>query len=152
MAVIVAHGGVHPEGRYFQVVSDEGVLRVGAADLANALRNIGVVILFVCSGGRADKHPAANTTIGLSKQILDRGCTAVIASSWPLDARVPAHWLPAFLRRWDEGATLIKANFDANAVVDRAFAQDPARGLAMSLFGNPLLRKPGRAHARSPTQ
>jgi len=136
---VTAHGGVHPEGRYFQVVSDEGVLRVTAGDLANALRNICVVVLFVCSGGRADKHPAANTTLGLAKQIVDRGCSAVIASPWPLDARVPSHWLPAFLDQWTKGATLIEANFEANRVVDRRFAQDPARGLAMTVFGNPEL-------------
>lgn len=136
---MTAHGGVHPEGRYFQVVSNEGVLRVTAADLANALRNIGVVVLLVCSGGRVDKHPAANTTLGLAKQVVDRGRSAVVASPWPLDSRVPSHWLPTFLDRWTHGATLIRANFDANQFVDRQFAQDPARGLAMSVFGNPLL-------------
>ena len=140
MAVITAHGGIHPEGRYFQVVSDEGVLRVSAADLAGALRNVGAVILFVCSGGRADKHPAANTTLGLAKQILDRGSTAVLASPWPLDARVPAYWLPAFLEQWEHGAALVQANFAANAAVDRAFALDPARGLAMTLFGDPNMK------------
>lgn len=142
LAVVTAHGGVHPEGRYFQVVSNEDVLRITAADLANSLRNIGVVVLFVCSGGRADKHPTANTTLGLAKQIVDRGCSAVVASPWPLDARVPSHWLPAFLERWTHGATLIHANFHANQVVDRCFAQDPARGLAMTVFGNPLLSLP----------
>ncbi|AGA08329.1 hypothetical protein [Sinorhizobium meliloti] len=139
LAVVTAHGGVHPEGRYFQVVSDEGVLRVTAADLANSLRNIGVVVLFVCSGGRTDKHPAANTTLGLAKQIVDRGCSAVVASPWPLDARVPSHWLPTFLNRWTQGGTLMQANFDANQNVDRRFSYDPARGLAMTVFGNPLL-------------
>jgi hypothetical protein len=141
MAVITAHGGVHPEGRYFQVLSDEGILRVSAGDLANALRNVAVVVLFVCSGGRADKHPGANTGLGLAKQILDRGSTAVIASPWPLDARVPSHWLPAFLDRWNQGVPLIEANFAANRSVDRVFALDPARGLAMTLFGNPLLKR-----------
>lgn len=141
LAVITAHGGVHPEGRYFQVVSDEGVLRVTARDLANALRNVGIVILFVCSGGRADKHPGAHTTLGLAKDILDRGCAAVIASPWPLDARVPSHWLPIFLEHWSQGDTLIEANFCANKVVDRNFAQDPACGLAMTIFGNPTLRR-----------
>jgi CHAT domain-containing protein len=114
---------------------------VTAADLANALRNVGIVILFVCSGGRADKHPGANTTLGLAKQILDRGCAAVIASPWPLDARVPSHWLPEFLRSWFQGQSLIEANFAANQVVDRNFSQDPARGLAMTIFGNPGLRR-----------
>jgi hypothetical protein len=142
MVVIAAHGSVNPEGRYFQLVSDEGSLKVSAADLAGALRNVDVVVLFVCSGGRADKHPAANTTIGLAKQILDRGCQAVIASPWPLDARVPSHWLPAFLERWKAGCSLVEANFEANRIVDRNFAHDPARGLAMTVFGNATLRLP----------
>lgn len=140
LAVITAHGGVHPEGRYFQVVSDEGSLRVTARDLANALRNVGIVILFVCSGGRTDKHPGAHTALGLAKDILDRGCGAVIASPWPLDARVPSHWLPTFLERLSEGDTILEANFCANKIVDRNFAQDPARGLAMTIFGNPTLQ------------
>jgi len=141
IAVITAHGGVHPEGRYFQVVSDEGILRVTARDLANALRNVGIVILFVCSGGRTDKHPGAHTTLGLAKDILDRGCASVIASPWPLDARVPFHWLPVFLEYWFQGYTLVEANFCANKAVDRYFSQDPARGLAMTIFGNPSLRR-----------
>ncbi len=141
MAVVTAHGAIHPEGRYFQVVSDEGTLKVTASALAAALRNVSTVILFVCSGGRADKHPAANTTLGLAKQILDRGCQAVIASPWPLDVRVPSHWLPAFLENWWQGHPLIEANFAANKLVDRTFAQDPARGLAMTVFGNPTLRR-----------
>ncbi|MET1111291.1 MAG: CHAT domain-containing protein, partial [Allosphingosinicella sp.] len=140
LAVVTAHGGVNPEGRYFQAVSDEGVLQVTAAELANALRNIEVVILFVCSGGRADKHPAANTILGLAKQIVDRGCAAVVSSPWPLDGRVPSHWLPPFLKHWSGGASLIEANFEANKIVDRAFAHDPARGLAMTVYGNPELR------------
>ena len=97
LAVIAAHSQVHPEGRYFQLVSDEGVLKVTAADLASALRNVGTVILFVCSGGRADKHPRPHDA-WLAKEILDRGCGAVIGSPWPLDARAPSHWLPAFLQ------------------------------------------------------
>jgi hypothetical protein len=140
LAVIAAHGGIHPEGRYFQMISDEGVLRVSASNFAGALRNIGIVVLFVCSAGRADKHPEANTTLGLAKQILDRGCTAVIASPWPLDSRVPAYWLPIFMREYENGASLIEANFAANGAVDSAFALDPARGLAMTLFGDPNIR------------
>jgi hypothetical protein len=141
MTVIAAHGGIHDEGRFFKVVSDEGILRVTGDDLAAALRNVGIVVLFVCSGGRADKHPGAHSTLGLARQILDRGCQAVIASPWPLDSRVPSHWLPVFLDQWSKGEPLIEANFAANRVVDKYFALDPARGLAMSLFGNPLLRR-----------
>ena len=141
MAVIAAHGGIHPQGRYFHIVSDEGDLRVAAGALANALRNVGIVILFVCSGGRADKHPMANTTLGLAKQLLDRGCAAVVASPWPLDAGVPSHWLPEFMCHWFQGKSLIEANFAANQVVGRQFSQDPARGLAMTILGNPELRR-----------
>jgi len=142
IAVLTAHGGVHPEGRYFQLVSDEGVLKVSAADLAAAVRNVGVVILFICSGGRTDKHPMANTTLGLAKQVLDRGCSAVIASPWPLDSQVPPHWLDAFLTRWEAGDRLMDAAFAANQAVDKRFALDPARGLAMTTYGDGLLTKP----------
>ena len=47
--------------------------------VSDALSNVGVVILFVCSGGRLDAHPNENTTIGLTKQLLGKGCRAVIA-------------------------------------------------------------------------
>lgn len=142
MAIVTAHGGVHPEGRYFQVVSDEGRLRVSSGELAAALRNVAVVVLFVCSGGRADKHPGANTTLGLAKQILDRGSRAVIASPWPLDSQVPPNWLPIFLDHWQRGATLMAANFAANAALDQRYSLDPARGLAMSVYGDGLMTKP----------
>ncbi len=141
MAVMTAHGGIHQEEGFFQVVSDEGVLRVTPDALAAALRNVGTVILFVCSGGRTDKHPGAHTTLGLAKQILDQGCEAVIASPWPLDSRVPSHWLPTFLEQWSMGKPLIQANFAANKIVDQCFSLDPARGLAMTVIGNPLVRR-----------
>jgi CHAT domain-containing protein len=99
---------------------------------------VGIVILFVCSGGRADKHPAANTTIGLAKMLLDRGCTAVIASPWPLDPRVTYHWLPTFLEKWKAGSTLMDANFEANRIVAKGLGQDPAKCLAMTVFGDPV--------------
>jgi hypothetical protein len=141
MAVITAHGGIHDTEGFFQVVSDEGILRVTPGALAAALRNVGIVVLFVCSGGRADKHPGAHTTLGLARQILDRGSQAVIASPWPLDSRVPSHWLPAFLTHWSAGEPLIQANFAANKIVDQYFALDPAKGLAMTVFGNPMVRR-----------
>jgi hypothetical protein len=54
---------------------------------------------------------------------------------------VPSHWLPAFLEQWQKGRPLIEANFEANKVVDRIFARDRARGLAMTIFGNASLRR-----------
>ena len=140
VVLIAAHGGVHPEGRYFQVVADEDGFRVSAVDLAHALRNVGLVILFVCSGGRSDKHPAADTTIGLARQVLDRGSCAVIGSPWPLNSAVPVYWLPEFLSHWTNGVTLVEANFRANRALDARFFLNPADGLAMTVFGNPLLR------------
>jgi hypothetical protein len=54
---------------------------------------------------------------------------------------VPSHWLPEFLHHWSQGRSVIEANFLANQVVDQRFSHDPARGLAMSIFGNPGLRR-----------
>ena len=140
VALIAAHGGVHPEGRYFQVVADDDGFRATTTDLARALRNVGLVILFVCSGARADKHPAADTTIGLARQVLNQGTCAVIGSPWPLNSAVPAYWLPEFLHHWTNGVTLVESNFMANRAVDAALSLNPADGLAMTVFGNPLLR------------
>jgi hypothetical protein len=106
--------------------------------LAGVLRNIGIIILFVCRGGRADNHRSANATVGLARQLLDRGSPVVIASPWPLDARVPYHWLPEFLSAWIHGNPVIEANFKANRKVALALGDDPAYCLAMSVYGDPL--------------
>ena len=136
--IVAAHGSITPEGKFFQSVRDEGDLNVTARELAGALRNVGVVILFVCSGGRADKNPTANTTVGLVKQLLDRGCSCVVASPWPLDARVTYHWLPEFLHALKRGSPVIDANFQANLAVAQTFGTDLAKTLAMNVFGDPL--------------
>ena len=141
LAIITAHGGIVPEGRFFQVVADDADMKISAAALSRAVRNVGLVILFVCSAGRFDKHPMASTTVGLTKQLLDQGCSTVIASPWPLHASVPAYWLPAFLDAWSSGVPVIDANFEANKAVEKAMGDFPANCLAMSVFGNPLLEK-----------
>jgi hypothetical protein len=79
--------------------------------------------------------------IGLTKQLLDQGCSAVIASPRPLHASVPAYWLPAFLDAWSSGRPVIDANFEANKAVEKAMGDFPAYCLAMSVFGNPLQKK-----------
>lgn len=139
LVIVAAHGGVAPEGRGFQKIRDEGNLMASAAELANALHNVDVVVLFVCSGGRSDKHPHSHTTTGLVKELLDRGCSAVIASPWPLDARVTWHWLPTFLESWKGGLSLMDANFIANQTVAKNFAPDFEYCLAMNVFGNGFL-------------
>jgi len=141
LAIVTAHGGIAPEGRYFHVLADEATLRETPISVAQALANVGVVVLFVCSGGRFDKHPFASTTVGLPKELLDRGCVAVVASPWPLDPRVTYHWLPAFLDAWNSGEPVIDANFKANKAVEAAMGNLPQLCLAMTVFGDPLATK-----------
>ena len=140
MAVVAAHGGLNRNSNAFQVVSDEGMLTVTAEALGAALHNVGVVALFVCSGGRSDAHPTADATIGLARQLLDQGAQAVVASPWPLESIVPPPWLEAFLDRWDAGDRLIDAVHAANAQMLVRWPHDHAKGLAMNVLGNPLLR------------
>ncbi|WP_241269996.1 CHAT domain-containing protein [Caballeronia sp. M1242] len=141
LAIITAHGGIAPGGKsYFARISDEGELSVTARSLARVLRNVDVVVLFVCSGGRLDKDPVGETTAGMAKQLFDAGCSAVIASPWPLDARVTYHWLPSFLDAWKGGCNLAEANMLANQNVERIFPGRFAQSLAMNMYGNPFIR------------
>ncbi|HEY0974620.1 MAG TPA: CHAT domain-containing protein [Solimonas sp.] len=140
LVVITAHGSLTYDKNYFQTIHDEGSLSALSEDLASALRNVGVVILFVCSGGRADRDPYGITTVGLAKQILHNGCSAVVASPWPIDSQLTAHWLPAFMDLWSKGKPLIEAVYAGNKAVARSYNSDPEHALAMMLFGDPLLR------------
>ncbi|WP_146770283.1 hypothetical protein [Mesorhizobium hawassense] len=141
LAIVTAHGSIIPEGRFFQVVADDANMRLTPDAISSAVRDAGVVILFVCSAGRFDKHPMADTTTGLTKELLDQGCSAVVASPWPLNASVPAYWLPAFMDAWSAGATVIEANFEGNKAVERALGNSPANRLALTVFGDPLVTK-----------
>jgi hypothetical protein len=69
------------------------------------------------------------------------GCTTVIASPWPIDSRIPSHWLPAFLEAWDAGVPVIDALFEANARVRDHFSAEFRDCLAMSIYGDPLRTK-----------
>ncbi|RWP10646.1 CHAT domain-containing protein [Mesorhizobium sp.] len=144
MVIIGAHGDVGEDKRYFRVVTDDVDLALASSTVSGALRDIGVVVLFVCSGGRIDKHPGASTTIGLTKQLLARGCRAVVAPPWSLETSVPPVWLPTFLDRWMAHAPVIDACFDANAAVRAARGADPAADLAMTVYGDPLIARPAR--------
>jgi CHAT domain len=137
LAIVAAHGSLNPFGGTFQVVSDEGRLAVSAGDLARSLHNVSVVLLFVCSGGRADKHPASDATMGLARDVLDQGAQAVVASPWPLNSLVPPYWLPTFLRHWDSGNTLAASVHTANRHLFERSGNDIAQGLAMMVIGNP---------------
>jgi hypothetical protein len=141
MVVVTAHGSLTAEKRYIQRISDEGVLAESPLILARALAGVEVVILFVCSGGRLDRHPLANTTVGLPKLLLDRGCRVVIASPWPLDALVTYRWLEGFMSAWESGETVLNATFKANGEVSSALGDPPQYGLAMTVHGDVFLRK-----------
>lgn len=141
LAIVAAHGSLADENRFFQRVSDEAKFRVSGLALASALEGAGVVVLFVCSGGRQDEHPVASTTVGLPKVLLQGGTLAVIASPWPLDPRVPSHWLPGFLAAWEAGETLLGANGAGNRRVESQMGDDAKNSMAMTLYGNPLLRR-----------
>jgi hypothetical protein len=147
LAIVTAHGGLLDEARFFQNVRDEGNVVVDMRAFAAAFHNVGVVILFVCSAGRLDHHPDAVANMGLARKLLDAGCTSVIASPWPLDARVTYHWLPAFLTRWEAGDDVMTACFAANLAVRIALGGEPRDWLALSVFGDPYRRR-GRAGLR----
>lgn len=140
LTVIGAHGGLHPENEWFRVVSDDHVARHSPRSLAQRLSGSGVVILFVCSGGRLDRHPFASATVGMIPLLLDHGCRAVIASPWPLDVSVGQYWLPAFLKSFTSGETVIKATYFANRHVALTFSNHPMQALAMNVSGDPFIR------------
>jgi len=144
LSIVAAHGGLLPGERYFQKVSDNVNLAIYPETLAAALQDSGVVLLFICSGGRVDSHPQAETTIGLVKQLFNYGCASVVASPWPLNVSVPPKWLPVFLKKWDHGDTVAEAAFEANRVVANSLGGNPGDYLAMNVFGDGLLRKAQR--------
>lgn len=142
ISVIVAHGGLTKSGRYIHRISDEETLVETPEALANSVRYSDVVILFVCSGGRIDKHPWSNTTVGLPKLLLNKGARAVIASPWPLDVKVTYRWLQPFLTKWDAGASLFEATKAANDDIARNLGNSPQYALAMTVYGDGFLTKP----------
>jgi len=141
MAIVAAHGGLVEDARFFRAVMDDVALAIASSALSGALADIGVVVLFVCSGGRLDKHPGASTTVGLVKRLLDEGCGTVLASPWPVDVSVPPHWLPAFLAAWSSGTCVMDACFAANQAVRARLGDDPGKYFAMSVYGNPLAQR-----------
>lgn len=138
LAIIAAHGGLLPGGFYFHVIGNDAEFKAAAGRLAEAVRGAGVAVLFICSGGRIDSHPMANTTIGLVKYALEAGCRTVVASPWPLDSRVPSYWLPAFLDAWRKGSTVVDAVYEANQVVKNRFRSEQQDYLAMNVYGDGL--------------
>lgn len=141
LVVVTAHGGLAQEGRYLHSIRDEEDLVEPPSALAASLAGVELVILFVCSGGRIDKHPWGNRTVGLPRQLLDKGVRAVIASPWPLDVKVTYTWLDPFMNAWNAGATVLQATKLANEVVAMRLGDIPQYSLAMSVYGDVLMTK-----------
>ena len=141
LVVVTAHGGLAQEDRYLHSIRDEENLLEPPSALAASLAGVELVILFVCSGGRIDKHPWGNRTVGLPRQLLDKGVRAVIASPWPLDVKVTYNWLEPFMNAWNSGATVLLATKAANEFVAKQLGDNPQYSLAMSVYGDMLMKK-----------
>ncbi|HEX8320459.1 hypothetical protein [Longimicrobium sp.] len=129
------------EKRFFRVVADDSDVKITPAALAGSLGGVGTVVLFVCSGGRIDKHPGSSAVLGMAKRLLTSGCRAVVAPTWPLEVSVPGVWLPGFLAEWERGTPVIDACFAANTAARAEFGWNPKRCLAMTVYGDPLVAK-----------
>jgi hypothetical protein len=116
-------------------------LVLSPAAAARALGGAGTVVLFVCSGGRISRHLEANTVTGIARLLLDHGCRAVVAPPWPLSVGVPPRWLPTFMASWEAGSAVVDATFDANREVARQRGEQPAATLAMTVYGDPEMRR-----------
>lgn len=133
IAFIGAHGGTG-FGDYFRRISD-GVTHFSATEISNYLAGCGCVILAVCSGGRADSQANTEETLGLVSSLLRVGVRCVVGAPWPLDPELVAHWLPVFLEKMDEGASVGEANHAAQTAVKVAFDHPCAWG-QMHLYGD----------------
>jgi hypothetical protein len=141
LAVITAHGGIANDNGPFKKIADEKEFHFSPATLASSLKNCGVIVLFVCSGGKLDESPYSETTFGLPKLLLENSCETVIASPWPLDSFFIHRWLEVFLKGWDSGACALDSCFYANKTIMEENSYFAGRGLAMTVFGNPLITK-----------
>ncbi|WP_312682201.1 CHAT domain-containing protein [Stenotrophomonas chelatiphaga] len=141
IAVIAAHGSVGADGRFLHRVSDEGTLTLTPRNLSRALAGTELVILFVCSGGRVDRHPHANTAAGLPKQLLVAGSRVVIASPWPISPIFTGRWLEAFMAGWEDGLTAMDATHLANKRLEAQFGIVPQYALAMTAYEDVLMTK-----------
>ncbi len=142
MAIVTAHGQLARGDRYFRRIADEGALKESPLALAQVLAHVELVILFVCSGGRMDRHPGSSTTVGLPKMLLEQGCRTVIASPWPLESLAAGPWLGGFLAHWEKGATVMDACHEANKCIAARREGEPQFSLAMTVYGDPLLVRP----------
>ncbi|WP_194456318.1 hypothetical protein [Bradyrhizobium sp. CCBAU 53421] len=141
LAIVGAHGGLAETNRYFRGLSDDQHEPTELRQLIDALRGSRVAILFVCSGGRMDKHPESGGVLGIAHRLLDNGLDAVIAPSWPIPFTMVRPWLDAFLKSWVGSTQIVDACGAANRAVAAATSHDLSRSLAMTLYGNPFITR-----------
>lgn len=141
LAIVGAHGGLAEGNRFFRGLSDDRDEPADLRQLVDALRGSRVAVLFVCSGGRLDQHPESGGLVGIAHRLLDKGLDAVVAPSWPIPFTMVRPWLNAFLKAWNGGSPIIDAYRAGNEAVAAATSIDPARSLAMSLYGNPFVKR-----------
>lgn len=141
LAIIGAHGGLAEDNRFFRGLSDDQREPADMRQLIDALRGSRVAVLFVCSGGRMDQHPESGGLVGIAHRLLDNGLDAVVAPSWPIPFTIARPWLAAFLESWKKGRQIIDACHSGNGAVAAATSHDVARSLAMTLYGNPFIKR-----------
>lgn len=138
LAIVGAHGGLAETNGYFRGLSDDRHEPADLRQLVDALRGSRVAVLFVCSGGRVDRHPESGGLVGIAHRLLDKGLDAVVAPSWPIPFTMARPWLDPFLKAWKGGSQIIDAYHVANNAVAAATSHDLSRSLAMTLYGNPF--------------
>ncbi len=138
LAVVGAHGGLVPGEGNFQVLKSDSDRRWMPDAFEHSLADCGIVVLFVCSGGRVEFNRHDLATFSLATRLLAAGCRAVVASPWPLSVSAAAHWLPTFVAQLEMGAAVGEAAWRANLHVLDRLGGDPADGLAMHVYGDPL--------------
>ena len=141
LAIVGAHGGLVEPNQFFRGLSDDRHEPADFEQLVDALRGSRVAVLFVCSGGRVDRHPESGGLVGIAHRLLDKGLDAVVAPAWPIPFNMAKPWLRGFLPAWADGALLIDAYRAGNAAVIQATSYDLSRSLAMTLSGNPYLTR-----------
>lgn len=140
IAIIGAHGGLAETNRYFRSISDDSHLLKSISDVTSLTKSARLTILFVCSAGRVDPHPETGMAVGLARQFLVRGSSAVIAPAWPIPFFIARPWLQGFFKEWNSGSILLDAYHAGNLSVAKSTSWDPKRTLAMTLYGDPFIR------------
>ncbi len=139
ITVVVAHGRVAAEGRYFRVITGEGkgapVWSLQA--MVQRLSRSDIVLFVACSAGRHDRDWNSPRSVGLPIHLLDAGCRAVVASPWPLSFTTAEHFVTSFLRDLVKGATVGEALGSAHGHLSTQ-GRGPQEALAMHLYGDPL--------------